>query len=86
MFGYLLKQVLRDHELQEENVRNSGLDWTIVRPAAFTDGDQTESFKHGFSETDKTVKLKFSRADVACFILQQLHSSRYLFKSPGLSY
>ncbi len=86
MFGWFLKQVLLDHELQEEYVKNSGLNWTIVRPAAFTDGEKTEKFRHGFSSVDKSVKLKIARADVANFILQQLDSSMYLFKSPGLSY
>ena len=86
MFGWFLKQVMLDHELQEQYVRNSGLDWTIVRPAAFMDGERTENYRHGFSATDKSVMLKISRADVANFILLQLDSSRYLFKSPGLSY
>jgi uncharacterized protein YbjT (DUF2867 family) len=86
MFGWLLKQVFLDHELQEEYVRSSGLDWTIVRPAAFMDGEKTENYRHGFSSTNKIVTLKISRADVANFILKQLDSSLYLFKSPGLSY
>ena len=86
MFGWFLKQVLLDHELQEEYVKNSGLNWTIVRPAAFTDGGKTENYRHGFSSVDKSVKLKIARADVASFILQQLDSSTYLFKLPGLSY
>lgn len=86
MFGWLLKQVFLDHELQEEYVRSSGLDWTIVRPAAFTDGKKTALYRHGFSSFDNSIKLKISRADVADFILKQLDSSIYLFKSPGLSY
>lgn len=86
MFGWFLKQVLLDHELQEEYVKNSELNWTIVRPAAFTDGEKTENYRHGFSSVDKSIKLKIARADVANFILQQLDSCIYLFKSPGLSY
>lgn len=86
MFGWFLKRVFLDHELQEEIVRNSGLDWTIVRPAAFIDGEKTANYRHGFGSTDKSVTLKISRADVAGFILQQVDSSIYLYKSPGLSY
>jgi len=81
-----LKNIFQDHLLQEEHVKNSGLDWTIVRPAAFTDGDKSTNYRHGFSATDKTVKLKIARADVADFILKQVHSSLYLLKSPGISY
>ena len=86
MFGWFLKQVFLDHELQEEYVRNSGLDWTIVRPAAFTDGEKTGKYKHGFNATDKSLKLKIARADVADFILKQIESGIDPFKSPGLSY
>ncbi len=86
MFGWFLKQVFLDHELQENYVRNSGLDWTIVRPAAFTEGEKTGNYKHGFDATDKSLKLKIARADVADFILKQLESGIKPFKSPGLSY
>ncbi|CAN5714314.1 hypothetical protein BH24ACT20_BH24ACT20_17460 [soil metagenome] len=86
MFGGLLRQAYADHALQENYVRESRLDWTIVRPAAFTDGERTGEYRHGFSATDKSLKLKISRADVADFVLKQLTSDRYLYSSPGLSY
>jgi len=86
MFGGLLKQAYADHQQQEQIVRASGLDWTIVRPAAFTDGRSTGKYRHGFATDDKTTQLKISRADVAEFLLRQLSDSRYLYQSPGLSY
>ncbi len=86
MFGWFLKQVFLDHELQEKYVRDSDLNWTIVRPGAFTDGEKTGNYKHGFSPDDRTLKLKISRADVADFILKQTISENYLLKTPGISY
>lgn len=86
MFGWLLKAAYEDHQLQEEHVRNSNLDWILVRPAAFTDGPLTNQFKHGFSTRYRKITLKISRADVASFLLQQLNSNQYLRKTPGLSY
>ncbi len=86
MFGWYLKQVFLDHELQEYHVQQSELDWTIVRPGAFSDGERTRNYQHGFSPNTKDVKLKISRADVADFIVKQLASTEYLFKTPGLSY
>lgn len=85
MFGWLLKAAYADHQLQEEYVKASELDWTIVRPAAFTDGPATGQFKHGFPATEKT-SLKISRADVALFLLTQLDSPQYLHKTPALAY
>jgi len=86
MFGWFLKQVFLDHELQEKYIRESNLNWTIIKPAAFTDGEKTENYLHGFSTSDKSIKLKISRADVADFILKQITNKSYLLKTPGLSY
>ncbi len=86
MFKGLLRQAFADHERQEAYVRQSQLDWTIVRPGAFTDGDLTGHYRHGFSGNDKTTQLKISRADVADYMLKQLTDLAYLHKTPGLSY
>lgn len=85
MFGWFLKEVYQDHELQEEYVQESGLDWTIVRPSAFTDGGITGQYKHGFGANEQGLSLKISRADVAHFLLRQLGSTDYLHKTPGVS-
>ncbi len=86
MFGWFLKDAYKDHQMQEKYVMESGLDWTIVRPGAFTDGKATGNYKHGFSSDDKSIKLKISKADIAMFILLQLNSDEYLHKTPALSY
>jgi len=86
MFGWFLKPAFLDHELQEKHVKNSGINWTIVRPAAFTNGEKTGRYKHGFDASEKSLSLKISRADVSDFLLNQLHSDKYLLKTPGLSY
>ncbi|MGB3849915.1 MAG: SDR family oxidoreductase [Tunicatimonas sp.] len=86
MFGWFLKEAFIDHECQEQLVSESELDWTIVRPAAFTNGPLTQQFRHGFSPSDRSLKLKVSRADVAYFMLQQINSAAYLHKKTGLSY
>ena len=86
MFGWYLKAIFKDHELQEKHVVNSHLSWTIVRPAAFTDGKKSGNYLHGFSPKDTTTKLKISRADVAHFLLKQVFSKHYLHQTPGLSY
>ncbi|HBM87718.1 MAG TPA: epimerase [Rhodobiaceae bacterium] len=86
MFGWLLKQAMADHEEQETIIRQSKLDWITVRPAAFTDGPVTGSYKLGFPQSESGLALKISRADVAGAMLQQLDSDAYLRKFPGLSY
>ncbi len=86
MFGWLLKEAMADHEAQEAAVRGSGLDWTLVRPASFTDGAATGLYRHGFSPSEKGLTLKISRRDVADFMIRQLTDQTYLHRAAGLSY
>ena len=86
MFGWFLKNVFLDHELQEQLVKDSFLNWTIVRPSAFTDGERTGNYLHGFSPKDTSTKLKIARADVADFIVKQITGVNYIHHTPGLSY
>ncbi len=82
----MLREAYRDHEVQERYIMNSNLDWTIVRPAALTDGPATGQYRHGFGEEERGLKLKVSRQDVALFMLMQLSSEQYVHQAPGLSY
>ncbi|MEO0687656.1 MAG: SDR family oxidoreductase, partial [Cyanobacteria bacterium J06649_11] len=63
MFGFLLRKVFADHQIQEEYVRQSDLDWTIIRPSAFIDGTRTGKYRHGFPSSDHTTSLTISRPD-----------------------
>ncbi len=86
MFGLLLRAAYADHVAQESVVRNSNLDWTLVRPGAYTDGERTGNYRHGFSSTAKGLKLKIARADVADFMLNQLKDDSYRHMAAGISY
>ena len=83
---FLLRYVLADHEVQEAYIKESGLDWVIVRSANLTDKRRTDSYQHGFSELAKSMTLKISRADVAAFMLKQINENNYLHKTPAISY
>ena len=85
MFGLLLRPAHRDHELQESLVRASGLDWTIVRPSAFTDGPSTGQFATGFGPDKRGLSLKISRADLAGFLKQQITDRRHLHNAVAIS-
>ncbi len=86
MFGLLLRPVFLDHELQESLVRASGLDWTIVRPSAFTDGPDTANYREGFDGKEQRLKLKISRAEVAGFLARQLADRRYTQRAVAISH
>jgi putative NADH-flavin reductase len=83
---FLLRKGFADHALQEKYIRDSQLDWVIVRPGNLTDGGHTGDYRYGFAATDKGLKVKVSRADVADFMLKQLTERTWLHKTPGISY
>jgi len=86
MFGTILKPVLIDHNKQESEVINSGLNWTIVRPAAFTNGPLTGNYQFGFSADTKNLTFKISHSDVADFMLNQIKHVTHSKRVVGLSY
>jgi len=86
LFHTLLRNAFAAHQRQEIHITQSRLDWTIVRPGAYTEGDRTGVYRHGFPATDKAITAEISRADVADFMLRQLNDDRYVRETPGVSY
>ncbi len=81
----LLKTIYKDKDRQEELVRNSGLDWVIVRPGFLTNGPLTAKCR-ALTHLEGATAGKISRADVAHFILREFDESKYLGKTPLLTY
>lgn len=84
--GIYLRHAFADHERQEVLVKNSGLEWTLVRPPHLKDGPCTGIYQHGFAVTYRDIKGWISRADLAEFMLEQLDDDKYIHQTPGISY
>ena len=85
MFGILLKKAFQDHELQEEYIWKSNLDFTIIRPSAFTNELSTPTFHVGFDAQTRNLRLKISRSDVAYFMVEQLNTVTSIKKTISIS-
>jgi uncharacterized protein YbjT (DUF2867 family) len=85
LFGLLLRPVIKEHDLQEKLVQASGLDWTIVRPSAFTDGPATGGFIEDVPPSRRGLKLKIAKADIAAFLARQLGETLYRHRAVGIS-
>jgi putative NADH-flavin reductase len=83
-FRTLLKNALADKDQQEEYIRNSGLDWVVVRPTGLTNGPRTGQY-HAAERMRLGVGNRISRADVAEFMLGQLADDTWLHKFVVLS-
>ncbi len=86
MFGALLRPVFEDHERQEQLVKASDLDWTIVRPSAFTNAKPKGALKVDISPDQRGLALKISRTEVADFLITSITESWLLHRVVGLSY
>lgn len=76
VFGAILQRVLRepyaDMREMERRVRDSGLDWTIVRAARMTNGALTKRYRVGAPDRPLRSAWSISRADVAHYLLAHL--------------
>ncbi len=67
-----------------ETVRNSDLDWTIVRLTMLNNNPKSGKVKAGYVGNGE-VGTWISRADVADFMLKQVEHTEYLRQTPAIS-
>ena len=75
---------IRDHEFQEQTVRNSRLNYTIVRPVGLTDGPASGG-AYVIKAHGKMPDRRIPRADVAHFIVHNLVGPAYNHQAVALS-
>lgn len=76
----------KDKELQEQLIKDSSLDWVIVRPGQLTNGRKRGIYRHGEHIGSYIFTVRISRTDVADFMLKQLSEDTYLRRLPGVAY
>jgi putative NADH-flavin reductase len=79
----VLRNAISDHAEKEKIIKQSSLDWVIIRPAGLTNAPHTGNYRHGES---MHYGAKISRANVADFMLKQATDIAYLHRAPGISY
>jgi putative NADH-flavin reductase len=80
----LLRVPLADHNVNEQRLMKSSLNWTFVRPGSLTDGPQTGNIKHGCEKISMKGNPQISRANLAAFMLEQLTDNKYIGKGVWL--
>jgi putative NADH-flavin reductase len=74
----ILRYATEGHRLNEEAIKASPLDWTIVRAPKLTDGPRTSSYRVGEYLKPRGLVPTLARADVAELMLQQLGDTKYV--------
>lgn len=73
-----------DHERQEQILKSSGMDWTIVRPVGLTDSMRDRVVKVSLNNQPRP-SLTISRRNVALFMLDTLEKNLYIRECPVIS-
>ena len=82
LFIYLvIGHLVRDKNIQESLIQESGLDWMIIRPSGLTNKEPLGTYKVGSGISG----MQISRRDVADFLVKQLDSDEFLFKTPTIT-
>jgi putative NADH-flavin reductase len=74
----VLTHATEGHRQNEEMIKSSSLDWTIVRAAKLTDGGRTSTYRVGEQLVPRGIVPSISRADVAHSMLAQLERPEYV--------
>ena len=81
----VIRDTLTDHRRALDVMRRCDLQWTAVRPMALTDAPSLGRYRVAM-EGLPARGWRIARADVAEFMLKQLHDDRYVRKVPALAY
>jgi putative NADH-flavin reductase len=84
-FRLILGRAYDDKSVQELMIKNSSLDWTIVRPGVLTNGSRTGRYEI-LGEASQWRNGTISRKDVADFPVRQIEDLAYVHKTPVLVY
>jgi putative NADH-flavin reductase len=85
IFPLLLRKVYADKNRQETIVRDSGLDWVLVRPSVLTDKPSRDTIR-ALTDLSDFHGGTISREDVARFVLDQLRADAWLHRSPLITW
>jgi len=85
LFTPKVKATFADQVKQEQFVRQSELDWTLVRPARLINEPAKGTYRVG-DPLKIGLNSKISRADVADFLLKQVSDNTYLHRVARLKY
>ena len=85
IFPLLLRNVYADKNRQEAIVRESGLDWVLVRPSVLNDKPGRDSIR-ALTDLSNFHGGTISRENVARFVLDQLRADVWLHRSPLITW
>lgn len=81
----ILRKVYDDKNRQEAVVRDSGLDWILVRPSVLNDKPRHDTIR-SLTDLSNFHGGTIARSDVANFVLDQVQEDTWLHRSPLITW
>jgi uncharacterized protein YbjT (DUF2867 family) len=85
MMPRLLRQVYADKNRQEAIIRESGLDWVLVRPAILNNKHARGAVR-ALEDLSSFHGGKIAREDVARFVVDQVEDRAWVHRSPLIAW
>jgi putative NADH-flavin reductase len=85
IYPLFAKNRYQDKDRQEKMIRNSGLDWVIVRPAPFHEGGHNGPIQ-AVTNVEGVTLRRISRQEVAQFVVDQLTDDLFLRQTPFIGH
>src|ERR1700730_7682554 len=85
IFPLLLRKVYADKDRQEAIVRDSGLDWVLVRPSVLNNKPGRDTIR-ALTDLSSFHGGTISRANVASFVLDQVRDDTWVHRFPLITW
>lgn len=82
-FTFTLRRIYDDKDVQEQIIKASDLDWTIVRPGLLRDGRATGLYR-ALTDPKDWQLTTIRRADVARFLIDEVEQHAFSHETPVL--
>jgi putative NADH-flavin reductase len=84
LIGRLIPDQVEDKRRQLETLRDSGLEWVVVRAPVLTDGPRKGGYRLGYPPLGPGAQI--SRADIADAMLDQAAQPTFAGQAPAIRY
>ncbi|MGE5107773.1 MAG: NAD(P)-dependent oxidoreductase [Sphingobacteriales bacterium] len=92
--GFMIKNIIsrivhneiEDHQVKEQLIKDSNLEWTIIHPPKLTNGIKKAVYRIGENIKSTSFLPTLSRADLAGFMIKQINDNSFLRKTVRIMY
>jgi putative NADH-flavin reductase len=82
LYPLFTRKIYDDKDRQETLIRDSALEWTIVRPASFRESRKPRGPLQAAVDVRGVTLRSIAPAEVAAFVVDEVESARYLRQTP----